>query len=216
MLLKLIFADIYSYKKELSLIIFLFPLVSASIIFQYYHWNVYVMQGNIFIAYLCAFPCFMRIKYKTEIHECSLPVRRIYIIYKTYIMSALLAVFGLFIWYSYAYVADILFTDSVSKFSYMFYLKTFFMTALYLSINLGIFLPATFFFKTIGLVITFLLAMTAAVLPIPLLYAPYKSSYNPYFLPEDMVQCVMLTIMMFMFCWLSVFLSLKIYRKKDI
>ena len=216
MIFKLVYKDLLAYKKLIAGIFLSHMLLAGVFTFRYYQWNIYVMYGYLIISFAGSFICFSEKKQNTETLTCSLPVTRSSIVAAKYLTSAIIAATGIFLWFLNAYIFDLIYTDAVTNFYQITYPKVLFMALFFLSINMSIFLPAVFRLRLLGLILTYSISLTIAVLTIPLIFYPYKSSYIPHFAAEDFFLISVLSVIMIILPIISLLLSLRIYNRQDL
>ncbi len=216
MILKLIIKDIKAYKKLIFGGFFAHLLMGSIFTFRYYPWHVYAMYGYLVISFISTFFLFIEKKRTTEILTNSLPGTRSTIVIARYLTSIVIVVFGFILWLLNAYISQFIYTDAMTHFHQIAKLKVLFMALLFVSIQMSIFLPAVFSFRIFGMVLTYAIALIMAVLPIPLLFSPYKSSYNPYFETGDLALTSILTLFMILSPLISSTFSVIIYKRKDL
>lgn len=216
MIMKLIIKDIKAYKKLIFGGLLIHLLMGSMFTFRYYPWNVYAMYGYLVISFVSSFFLFIEKKRTTEILTNSLPGTRSSIVIARYLTSIVIVVFGFILWLLNAYISEFIYTDAMTHFHQIAKLKVLFMALLFVSIQLNIFLPAVFSFRILGMVLTYTIALILAVLPIPLIFSPYKSSYNPYFETGDLALISILVLFIILAPLISATFSVVIYKKKDL
>ncbi len=216
MLFKFIIKDFKAYKK-LIFGGFLAHLLMGSIFtFRYYPWHVYTMYGYLVISFISSFYLFSEKKRAAEILTVTLPGTRSTIVIARYLTSIIIAVFGIILWLLNAYISEFIYTDAMSHFQQIAKLKVLFMALLFISIQLSIFLPAAFSFRIFGMVSTFVIALIAAILSIPLIFHPYKRAYNPYFEIGDLALVAFLALCIIFAPFISAAVSMTIYKTRDL
>jgi len=215
MILKFIIKDIKAYKKLIFGGLFAHLLMGSIFTFQYYPWHVYAMYGYLVVSFISSFYLFREKKRTAEILNNSLPATRSTIVIARYSASILVAIIGIILWLLNAYISKFIYTDSMTHFHQVAKLKVLFMALLFISIQLSIFLPAAFSFKIFGMVSTFVIALITAILPIPLIFHPYKN-YNPYFEIGDLALVSFLALFIITAPLISATVSAIIYKRKDL
>ena len=191
-------------------------LMGSIFTFQYYPWHVYAMYGYLGISFVSIFYLFKEKKLSTEILTNSLPGSRSTIVIARYLTSIIIILIGMILWTLNAYIAEFIFTNSMTHFHQIVKLKVLLMALLFMSIQLSIFLPTVFSFRTYGMALTYTVALIAAILPIPLIFHPYKRSYNPYFEIGDVALVTFLTLFIIFAPLISAAFSVIIYQRKDL
>ena len=95
-------------------------------------------------------------------------------------------------------------------------MKVIYIALLFISIQASIFLPALFRFRLVGTVLTFIIALVAAVSSVTLIFRPYSRYFNSYFVEEDIIVIPVLTFIMVAAPAISLAVSLSVYKRKDI
>lgn len=216
MIQKFIIKDIKAYKKLIFGGLFAHLIMGSVFTFQYYPWHVYAMYGYLGISFVSNFYLFKEKKLSTEILTNSLPGDRATIVIARYLTSIVIIVIGLILWTLNAYISEIIFADARTHFYHIAKVKVLLMALLFMSIQLSIFMPAIFSFRTFGMAATYAVALIAAILPIPLIFHPYKRSYNPYFEIGDLALVCFLTLFIIFAPLISATLSVTIYQRKDL
>jgi len=216
MILKFILKDIKAYKKLIFGGFLAHLLLGSMFTFQYYPWHVYAMYGYLGISFVSSFYLFKEKKFSTEILTNSLPGDRSTIVIARYFTSIVIIVIGMILWTLNAYISEFISTNSMTHFHQIAKLKVLFMALLFMSILQSIFLPAVFGFRTYGMAATFMIALIAAILPIPLIFHPYKRAYNPYFEINDLALVAFLTLFIILAPLISAAFSITIYKRKNL
>jgi len=216
MILKFIIKDLKAYKK---LVVggFLAHLLMGSIFtFRYYPWHVYTMYGYLVIAFISSFYLFSEKKRAAEILTVTLPGSRSTVVMARYLTSIFIAALGFILWLVNAYISEFIYHDAMTHFYQIAKPKVLLMAMLFISIQLSLFLPAAFSFRIFGMVLTFVIALIAAILSIPLIFHPYKRAYNPYFEIGDVGLVALLTLFIVLTPIISATFSITIYQRKDL
>ena len=216
MILKFIIKDIKAYKKFIFGGLFAHLLLGSIFTFQYYPWHVYAMYGYLGISFVSSFYLFKEKKLSTEILTNSLPGDRSSIVIARYLTSIAIIVIGIILWTLNAYISEFIYADAKTHFHQIAKLKVLFMALFFMSIKLSLFLPSVFSFRTFGMASTFTVALIAAILSIPLIFHPYKRSYNPYFEFGDLGLVAFLTLFIIFAPLISATFSILIYQRKDL
>ncbi|MBI5021583.1 MAG: ABC-2 transporter permease [Ignavibacteriales bacterium] len=216
MIIKLILKDLTAYKKNIILNFLAFMILGNIFIFRYYPWHVYMMYGYLAFVFISTFFSFIEINKNAEALTCSLPVSRSGIVIARYLTSAVLMFGGLALWYLNGFVAGAVYTDAATDFNRAAHLKVLFIAVFFIVLQTSIFLPALFKFRLIGTVLTFVVALVAAVITVVLIFRPYSRSFNSYFVEGELVVISILTSIMVAAPALSLVVSLSLFKRKDI
>lgn len=216
MILKLILKDLTAYRKSMFLNFSAFMIMGNIFIFRYYPWHVYMMYGYLGFVFISTFFSFTEINKNTEVLTCSLPVNRSRIVIARYLTSAVLMFGGLALWYLNGFVAGAIYTDAVTDFNQAAHFKVLFMAVFFILLQTSVFLPALFRFRLAGTVISFIVALVAAVSSVTLIFRPYSRSFNSYFVEGDFILISVLTFIMVAVPAISLAVSLSVYKRKDI
>ena len=216
MIFKLIVKDFKVYKKLIFGGLFAHLLLGSMFTFRYYPWNIYTMYGYLAISFVSSFYLFKEKKLSTEILTSSLPGTRSTIVIARYLTSIIIILIGMILWTLNAYISEIVFPNAKTHFYHIAKWKVLLMALLFMSIQLSIFLPAVFSFRTFGMAATYTVALIAAILSIPLIFHPYKRSYNPYFEIGYLALVAFLVLFIILAPLISATLSVAIYQRKDL
>ena len=219
MLFNLILKDLKAYKKYLSLAIFLPGILWTSIVFyKYFPWNNYMMFCNLIIFAAGAYYTFSEKRQNLQTLICSLPVSRNQIVIAKYLTTIVIVVIGIIIFILTTYFNNQIHGYSAIDFQKVFHLKILFMSFFMFSIFFSIFLPATFYFSLIGMAFTLAIASIISVHSFVIAFRAYKSSFVPYFPPDEVWKILLLT--MIMICLPTIYLPFiiksRIWSKKHL
>ena len=215
MILQFIIKDIKAYKKIILGGLFAHLLMGSVFTFRYYPWHVYAMYGYLVISFVSTFFLFCEKKRSAEILTNSLPGTRSTIVIARYFTSTIIIILGLILWLLNAYISESIYTAALTQFNQIARPKVLFMALLFVSIHLSAFLPAVFGFRVLGMVSTYVIAIIAAILPIPLIFHPYKN-YNPNFEAGDIALISILSLFIILAPSISATLSIIIYKRKNL
>jgi len=217
MLTKLIIKNIrITGAKLLPFLIGYLILLDGLFIRKFYDWDVYMMSGYLIISYVASLIYFIEKKTSAEIFSVSLPVTRSMIVTSRYVTSLLIILFGFTIWFLSAYFWDLILDDGITLFYDITYIKVGFMAALFVTIHQSVFLPFSCKFKVIGIGIAFVFATVISVALIMNIFAPYKRSYNSYFVESEMGLIILFSAAIVFLPIISIFLSYKLYNRHDL
>lgn len=214
--INLISKNIKSGGSKLILPYIGYLLIGGLFIRQFYRWELYMMIGYLLMSWMASLPCFNEKKGDADIFISSLPVTRNHIITARYLTSMLIILLGFFIWYLNAYIWDTIYPDEINLFEKITYIKVGFMAVLFMTVQQSIFLPGFFSLKTIPLVFVFIISMALPVFLIATYFAPYKSSYNPYFTTGDLSLIIIFSVIIIAFSVLAFSGSRNLFNKKDL
>ena len=213
MLRNLILKDLKAYKKYLSLVIFLPGILWTSIVFyNFLPWNNYMMFCNLVIFAAGTYYTFSEKKQNLQTLICSLPVSRRQIVFAKYLTTFVIIVIGIIIFIFTTYFNNQIHGYSAIDFQKLFHLKILYMSFFIFSIFFSIFLPATFYFRMIGMAFTLTAAVIISVNSFDVAFRAYRSNFVPYFTPDDAWKIIILTMIMICLPIISLLLSLKIYK----
>ena len=216
MILKFIIKDLKAYKKLIVGGYFAHLLMGSMFTFRYYPWHVYAMYGYLAISFISSFYLFSEKKRTAEILTVTLPGNRSTIVMARYLTSIIIAVLGIILWLVNAYISEFIYQDAMTHFHQIAKPKVLLMALLFISIQISIFLPAVFSFRIFGMVSTFMIALIAAILSIPLIFHPYKRFYNPHYQISDLPLVALLTLFIIFAPLISATFSIAIYQRKDL
>lgn len=199
MILKFVIKDFKAYKKLIIGGFLAHLLMGSMFTFRYYPWHVYAMYGYLVISFISSFYLFSEKKRAAEILTVTLPGTRSTIVIARYFTSIIIAILGIILWLLNAYISEFIYHDAMTHFYQIAKPKVLLMALLFISIQISIFLPAAFSFRLFGMISTFVIALIAAVMSIPLIFHPYKRAYNPYFQISDLPLVALLTLFIIFF-----------------
>lgn len=213
MIPKLIIKDFKAYSSTIFLRILLPMLLGSIFVIQLYRWDVYLMFSCMYLCMASSGFLFTEKKKETEILMCSLPVTRSAIVTARYLISGLISILAIVLFYANAYVADFLYTDPATQFWQISNFKVLFLVLFFLAIFMSIYLPAVFGFRFMGMTITFAIAIIAAIFLVATIFKPWTTSFAPYLTQGEFI---ILSLVIIALPFISFILSLQIYNKKDL
>ncbi|MBN2354544.1 ABC-2 transporter permease [candidate division KSB1 bacterium] len=208
--------DLYAYKAKIFTFLLLFSVVGCLFHFRFYPWHVYLMGGYLAVSMISAMVFITERSKSVESLVCSLPVRRVQIILAKYVLALFLPLIGLALWYAAATIAEVMYIDARTRLHEIQHIKVLFMALMFFSIYFSILLPSFFGMRIIGLVIMTFVAHVAAILPIPLLFHPYRASYEAAVTGADIPLLIPVAVMVGLLPIASFFIAGRIYDRKDI
>jgi hypothetical protein len=135
-----------------------------------------VMKAAIAVA--SSFFSFIEKKQNSEMMTSNLPVNRKQIVTGRYLTSIIILSMGVCLWVIFAYLAHFIYSDSATSIQQIFTLKVLIITLFFVSLHNGIFLPAIFSFRLLGVVLVFIVALITAIFTTATIFKPYSSSFN--------------------------------------
>lgn len=213
MILKLMIKDFKAYSSTIFLRILLPMLLGSIFVIQLYRWDVYLMFSCMYLCLASSGFLFTEKKKETEILTCSLPVTRSAIVTARYLISGLISILAIVLFYANAYVADFLYTDPATQFWQISNFKVLFLVLFFLAIFMSIYLPAVFGFRFMGMAITFAIAIISAIFLVATVFKPWTRSFAPYLTQGEFI---ILSLVIIALPFISFILSLQIYNKKDL
>ncbi len=217
MIPQLILKDLQAYKVLILLRILLtMAIVSSLFHLQFYPANVYIVQACMVFAAASSIFSFSEKSRNTEILTCSLPVSRVSIVVARYLTSALIMVLGILLFYFMAYLATFLLENAANKFSNIANLRVLYLTIFFVTVHTSLFLPAVFWFRMLGSIIGFAVALIASVVLTRIIFRPYKLSMVAIFREDNVELLVLLTILTILILFASIVLSVKLYQKRNL
>jgi ABC-2 type transport system permease protein len=217
MIFNLILKDFRAYRKYLFLNIFL-PGILWTIILstQFSQWNHYFMFCNMVILAAGSYYTFSEKKQNLQNLVCSLPVTRTQIVISKFLTTSIIILLGMFIFLIATYINGLFLEKVAPLFDKLFHLKIAFMSIYLYSIFFSIFLPATFLFRLSGMVLTIITAVVVSIYSYATFFRPYRSSFTQYFVPDDAWKMLLISLLMIGSLLFSIFLSIKLYSKKNL
>lgn len=214
MILKLILKDIRGYWRFVVLTIFLPGIAWSLLLFlPYYHWSGYVLFCSFAIFAGISYFSFSEKKQHLEILTCSLPVTRTAIVLSRYLLALTITFVGIILYYATAYIADLIYTHSVTTFSQINHPKVLLMSLFFISIISSIFLPGIFSLKIIGMIFNFAIAAIGAISLTYKIFHPHQNFYESNFQSEKVITLICAMLLAWLF---SALLSLSHFQRKDL
>ena len=213
MITQLILKDLRAYGFRMLLLFLGYLAIGGLFIFRFYQWHVFMMYGYLLISSLIAYFVLPEKFKNSEIMICSLPVTREMIVIAKFILTYIIIIAGLIIWFLNAYIFEFVFPNARTDFNQIFFPKVVFMALFFLILQSSLFLPSYFSMKKFGTIFMFIVSMVIAITSIPLLFNPYKYSFNPYFTQNDIPFVLILLFIVAFLHYLSIILSRKMYHK---
>jgi hypothetical protein len=215
-MITLIIKNIRSAGSQMLKIMVGYLIIGGLFIRQFYDWELYMMYGYITMSWIGSSIYFNDKKNTGEIFSLSLPVTRSNIVNSRYLTSLFIIVTGFITWYLGAYIWDLIFDDGKHLFFEITYIKVYFMATLFVTIHQSVALPFTFKLRPLPLGISFVFATIMPIIIIASIFAPYKNSYNPYFVESDLGWIILFSAAIILLPIISIQLSHKIYINQDV
>ncbi|MFC1554222.1 ABC-2 transporter permease [candidate division KSB1 bacterium] len=214
---RLLLRKYFLENKRLYLTIIFFGLIiSSSVIFRYYSWDVYFMYCCIIISSMIFASKFTEIKTNLESFSVSLPASRNILVSVKFIFSWLVFLSGIIFFGLNAYVSDRLYTDPGTDINMLINMKTLFMSVCFFSIFISLFSPAIFKFKIIGTIILFIVSLTMVIAVLIYIFEPQTGRYSPYFSEGEFLPMLTTAIIMLISLIVSFIYSRYLYQRKEI
>lgn len=191
-------------------------LLAVIFTYRYYSWHVYMMYGYIWISVAINQFAILEKKGLNEVLTCSLPVTRLEVVISKYLTAGLICIIFLGMWYLNGIIASHIYPNAATNFSYALNVKSVFISFVYFSVLISIFMPAIFSFRTAGVIFTFIPAFICAISSVPMLFRPWEISYLPYFEPSDLAGVLLLAAAAVAAISISFYLSTQIYKHKNV
>lgn len=207
---------IISSGKWILIILVTHLLIGGLFHIKYFRWHVYMMYGYILISFITSF--YFNKEFKSEIKYFiySLPLKRETVVYFRYLLSFILFVVCLSIWFLNGYLFDMLWDEKVTYFNEIYYSKVVFMALFFYVIQQSLFLPAAFVYRMQGIVISFVIGLSIAITTIPVIFYPYSYRYSRYFHQQDLGLITLLSMLMIFLITGSIYISHKLNINRDL
>ncbi|MFC2132915.1 ABC-2 transporter permease, partial [Bacteroidota bacterium] len=159
-MLKLVLKDFIA-NKDIILFRTILPgiIISFFFIFPYVGWHGYWIYCCLTVIIGGSFYHIRSKNTKIELLICSLPVSRSRVVYSKYLLALLLTIIVLPLGCLNAYLADMLWEMPATRLSELFNLKVLFMALFLIIVHFSLFLPSVFVFRTMGVIISFIISL---------------------------------------------------------
>lgn len=216
MLIKLIIKNLkVGYTKFISGII-LNAFLAGGFVLSYYDWEVFMMLGYLTISFHASFFIDIERRNGNEIFSLSLPCTRSSMIVSRYLTVFLIAIIGFIIWYSAAFVWDLILYDGHYVMQKILTPKVGLMATVFLVVNQSIYLPSTFKLEPIYMRIIFGIGLVISVFIIANAFGPYRATYNPTLTERDIPLIISFFLILTIMLLVSYNLSQKFYMHHDL
>ena len=151
-----------------------------------------------------------------EMLLCSLPVTRAMIMREKYLAALLIAIGGMTLWFLYACLLNLLFTNLPGDFHLFTNPIIIFVPLFYFSFFISIFIPLVTIFDKIW-ALTNLSIIFAAIFIVPFsLYYEAKGLLVSEFKAGNIFFTALLTAIMIILSWLSINFSIRLLKKREL
>jgi ABC-type transport system involved in multi-copper enzyme maturation permease subunit len=151
-----------------------------------------------------------------EMLICSLPVTRTTIIRGKYLAASLIAIGGMTLWFLYACLLNLFFTDSPGDFHLFTNPIVIFFILFYFSFFISVFFPIVTIFEKIW-ALTNLWIFFAAIFIVPFsLYYETRGLLLSEFKTGNILFISLLTAIMIILPWLSIALSNRLFKRREL
>ena len=217
MLLNLIIKDIRAYGKSILKITVLSLMVNTLFSFFNEHsWFIYIVMAAGQISFIIGYYLMGEKMRRGEILICSLPVTRATIIRGKYLAASLIAIVGMMLWFSCAYLLNSIFTNTPGDFHLFTNPFVIFFILFYFSFFISVFFPIVTIFDKIW-ALTNLSIFFAALFIVPFsLYFETRGLLLTEFKAGNIFFIGLLTVIMIILPWLSITLSKRLFNRREL
>jgi len=217
MIRNLIMKDVKAFGKSILKITVLSLIVNMLFSFFNEHsWFIYIVMAAGQISFIIGYYLMGEKMRRGEILICSLPVTRTTIIRGKYLAASLIAIGGMTLWFLYVCILNSIFTDTPGDFHLFTNPIVIFFILFYFSFFISVFFPIVTIFDKIW-ALTNLSIFFAAIFIVPFsLCYETRGLLLSEFKPGNIFFISLLTIIMIILPWLSIFLSSRLFKRREL
>jgi len=217
MLLNLIIKDIRAYSKSIfKLTVLSLIVVTLFSFFNEHSWFIYIVMSAGQISFIIGYYLMGEKMRQGEILICSLPVSRTAIIRGKYLAASLIAIGGMMLWFLYAFLLNSIFTNTPGDFHLFTNPIIIFFILFYFSFFISVFLPIVTIFDKIW-ALTNLSIVFAALFIVPFsLFYETRGMFFSEFKAGNILYISLFTVIMIILPWLSIALSNRLFKKREL
>ena len=217
MILNLMIKDMRAFGKSILIIVVLSLIVNT--LFSFFNersWFIYIVMSAGQISFIIGYYLMGEKMRRGEILLCSLPITRRTIIRGKYLAASLIAIVGMILWFLYACLLNSIFTDTPADFHLFTNPIVIFFVIFYFSFFISLFFPIVTIFDKIW-ALTNLSIVFAALFIVPFsLYFETRGSLISEFKAGNIVFISLLIAIMIILPWLSITLSIKLFKRREL
>jgi len=217
MMLNLMIKDVRTFGKSILIIAVLSLIVNT--LFSFFNeraWFIYIVMSAGQISFIIGYYLMGEKMRRGEILLCSLPITRRTIIRGKYLAASLIAIVGMILWFLYACLLNLIFIDAPGDFHLFTNPIVIFFVIFYFSFFISLFFPIVTIFDKIW-ALTNLSIVFAALFIVPFsLYFETKGSLLSEFKAGNIFLISFLIAIMIILPWLSITLSIKLFKRREL
>ena len=213
----LLLKDVRAFGRSLLKITLLSLIVITLFVFlNEGSWFIYIVMAAGQISFVIGYYLMGEKMHRGESLICSLPVTRTMIIRGKYLAASLIAIGGMTLWFLYACLLNSIFTDLPGNFQLFTNPMVIFAMLFYFSFFISAFTPLVTIFDKIWL-LTNLSILFAAIFIVPFnFYFEFSGLVQAEFKGGNILFFGLLTVIMILLPWLSIALSTRLFRQREI
>jgi len=217
MILNLMIKDGRAFGKSILKITVLSLMVNTLFSFFNEHsWFIYIVMAAGQISFIIGYYLMGEKMRRGEILICSLPITRTTIIRGKYLAASLIAIGGMILWFLYACLLNLIFTDTPDDFHLFTNPMVIFFVLFYFSFFISAFVPIVTIFDKIW-ALTNLSIFFAAIFIVPFsLYFENRGLLFSEFKASNFLFISLLTAIMIILPWLSIALSSRLFKRREL
>ena len=217
MIVQLILKDISAFKITIFIkTLLLWFVFSTLTFFRMSPPDGYIFHACMTIIFASSFFSFLEKYHNTEVLSCSLPSTKFTVIAARYLTTGVIAAAGIIIWLLMAYIGGLLYPDNGTGFNDIANPKILFIVLFTVAVHAAIFLPAVFRFNLIGTITAFVAAFIISLSAGVNILQSFKNIFVPIMETENLIRSAFLIIFIIILLILSISLSVRFYRNRDL
>lgn len=217
MMRSLIIKDMRAFGKSILIITVLSLIVIT--LFSFFNersWFIYIVMSAGQISFIIGYYLMCEKMRRGEMLLCSLPITRPTIIREKYLAASLIAIGGMMLWFLYACLLNSIFTNPPADFHLFTTPIVIFFVIFYFSFFISLFFPIVTVFDKIW-ALTNLSIVFAALFIVPFsLYFETRGLLLSEFKAGNILLISLLTAIMIILPWLSITLSIKLFKRREL
>lgn len=217
MIANLMIKDVKAFGKSILKITMLSLIViNLFIVFYEHSWIIYIVMSAGQISFIIGYYLMSEKMRRGELLICSLPVTRTAIIRGKYLAASLIAIGGMTLWFLYACLLNLIFTNTPVDFHLFTNSIVLFFILFYFSFFISVFFPIITIFDKIW-ALTNLSIVFAVIFIVPFsLYYETRGLLLSEFKAGNIFFISFLTAIMIILPWLSITLSTKLFKRSEL
>ena len=216
-MLNLMLKDIRAFGKSILIIAILSLIVNT--LFSFFNersWFIYIVMSAGQISFIIGYYLMSEKMRRGEMLLCSLPISRPTIIRGKYLVASLIAIVGMILWFLNACLLNSIFIDTPGDFHLFTNPIVIFFILFYFSFFISIFFPIVTIFDKIW-ALTNLSILFAVIFIVPFsLYYEARGLLIAEFKAGNIFIITLLTAIMIILLWLSIIISTKLFKRREL